>query len=55
VVIEDSHWGLKAAADAGMQTIAVTNTYDADQLTTAQKVVNRLSDLTMDDLSQLCR
>jgi HAD superfamily hydrolase (TIGR01509 family) len=55
VIIEDSHWGLKAGAAAGMHTIAVTNTYDAQQLTTAQKVVDRLSNLTMDDLHQLCR
>ncbi|MHC4517354.1 MAG: HAD family hydrolase [Planctomycetota bacterium] len=55
IVIEDSHWGLRAGKAAGMRTIAVTNTYDAEQLTTAEKVVDRLSNLTMDDLHQLCR
>jgi len=55
VVIEDAHWGLKAAQAAGMHTIAVTNTYEAKQLTTAQRVVGRLSDLTVDDLADLCR
>ncbi|UCD48675.1 MAG: HAD family phosphatase [Phycisphaerales bacterium] len=55
IVIEDSHWGLKAARAAGMHTIAVTNTYDAEQLAAAQRVVHRLSDLTMDDLTGLCR
>jgi len=54
VVIEDSHWGLQAAHAAQMHTIAVTNTYDAEQLTVAQLVVERLSDLTLDDLSRLC-
>jgi len=54
VVIEDSHWGLKAARAANMRTIAVTNTYEADQLKEADKVVGRLSDLTMHDLAQLC-
>ena len=54
VVIEDSHWGLKAARAANMRTIAVTNTYEADQLKEADKVVARLSDLTMQDLAQLC-
>jgi len=54
VVIEDSHWGLQAAKAANMRTIAVTNTYDADQLKEADKVVNRLSDLTLQDLAQLC-
>ncbi len=54
VVIEDSHWGLEAGNAAGMHTIAVTNSYDAGQLTMAEKVVARLSDLSMDDLRQLC-
>ncbi len=54
VVIEDSHWGLKAARAAGMHTVAVTNTYDAAQLTAAEKVVHGLSDLTLDDLGSLC-
>lgn len=54
IVIEDSHWGLKAAKAAGMHTIAVTNSYDADQLTLAEKVVARLNELNMDDLEQLC-
>ena len=54
VVIEDSHWGLQAAQAAQMHTIAVTNTYDAEQLTAADKVVHCLSDLTVDDLAGLC-
>ena len=54
VVIEDSHWGLQAGKAAGMHTIAVTNSYDAEQLTMAEKVVARLNDLTIDDLQQLC-
>jgi len=54
VVIEDSHWGLEAAKAAGMHTIAVTNSYDAEQLGMAEKIVDRLSELTIDDLQQLC-
>ncbi|MBL7185805.1 MAG: HAD family phosphatase [Phycisphaerae bacterium] len=54
IVIEDSHWGLQAGKAAGMHTIAVTNSYDAEQLTMADKVVARLTDLSMDDLHQLC-
>jgi beta-phosphoglucomutase len=54
VVIEDSHWGLQAAKAAGMHTIAVTNSYDAEQLALAEKIVARLSDLTMNDLLHLC-
>jgi HAD superfamily hydrolase (TIGR01509 family) len=54
IVIEDSRWGLQAARAAGMHTIAVTNSYDADQLTLAEKVVAKLNELTIDDLQQLC-
>ena len=54
VVIEDSHWGLEAAKAAGMHSIAVTNSYDADQLATAEKVVAKLGDLNIGDLQELC-
>ena len=54
IVIEDSHWGLEAAKAAGMHTIAVTNSYDAEQLGMAEKIIDRLSELTIDDLQQLC-
>jgi beta-phosphoglucomutase len=54
VVIEDSHWGLKAARAARMHTVAVTNTYGPEQLKRADKVVNRLDELTLDDLRALC-
>ena len=54
IVIEDSHWGLKAAKAAGMHTIAVTNSYDANQLTLADKIVAQLSELGIRGLQQLC-
>ncbi len=54
IVIEDSRWGLQAARAAGMHTIAVTNSYGADQLTLAEKVVAKLNELSIDDLQQLC-
>jgi len=54
IVIEDSRWGLQAARAASMHTIAVTTSYDAAQLTLAEKVVARLTELTIDDLQQLC-
>ena len=54
VMVEDSYWGLDAAKAAGMHTIAVTNSYDPDQLTMAEKIVPRLDDLTIDDLHKLC-
>jgi len=54
IVIEDSHWGLEAAKAAGMHTIAVTNSYDAEQLSMAEKIVDRLNELSIDDLQRLC-
>jgi beta-phosphoglucomutase len=54
VVIEDSHWGLEAAKAAGMHTIAVTNSYSAEELSMAEKIVNQLNELNMDDLQELC-
>ena len=54
VVIEDSHWGLNAAKAAGMHTIAITNTYDAEQLSIAERIVTRLNELSISDLRQLC-
>jgi len=37
-----------------LHTIAVTNSYDAEQLTIAEKIVTHLNDLTINDLQQLC-
>ncbi len=54
VVVEDSHWGLEAAKAAGMHTVAVTNSYSADELGLAEIVVDSLSELTMEDLQNLC-
>lgn len=54
IVVEDSHWGLEAAGAAGMHSIAVTNSYDADKLTAADKIVTKLNELNMDDLRGLC-
>jgi len=54
VVVEDSHWGLEAAIAAKMHTVAVTNSYDADQLKQAEKIVSQLDQLTIKDLQKLC-
>lgn len=56
VVIEDSHWGLAAAAAAGMHRVAVTNTYPAEQLRDkAEMIIARLDELTLDDLKNICK
>jgi len=55
VVIEDSHWGLEAAAAAGMHPVAVTNTYPRTALNgKAEKIVDRLDELSIEGLCALC-
>jgi len=54
VVIEDSHWGLEAAKAAGMRTVAITNSYDAEQLAMADKIVDHLRELSIEELEGLC-
>jgi beta-phosphoglucomutase len=54
VVIEDSHWGLEAAEAAGMHTVAVANSYAADELAKAELVVDNLGELAIEDLQRLC-
>ena len=55
VVIEDSHWGLEAAAAAEMHPVAVTNTYRRHELNDkACLVVDRLDQISIDMLSLLC-
>lgn len=55
VVVEDSHWGLEAAAAAGMHRVAVTNTYPREQLDgKAELVVEGLGEISMADLKKIC-
>jgi hypothetical protein len=37
-----------------MHSVAVTNSYDADQLILAEKIVTKLGELSIDDLQNLC-
>ena len=46
LVIEDAPAGIEAAHAAGMRAIAITNTYPCERLTTADAVVERLTDLS---------
>jgi len=55
VVIEDSHWGLEGAKEAGMRTVAVTNSYDAEQLSIADKIIDSLNDLDLSMLEKICQ
>lgn len=54
VVIEDAHWGIEAAKAARMHTVAITNSYDADQLAIADKTIEHLDALSISDLQELC-
>ena len=54
VVIEDAHWGIEAAKAARMHTVAITNSYDADQLAMADKTIEHLDELSVSDLQELC-
>lgn len=45
VAIEDSMWGLDSARSAGMHTIAITNSYPAEQLT-ADLIVSGAHEIT---------
>ncbi len=53
VVVEDSRWGLEAAVAAGMHTVAVTNSYAADEVGLAEIIVSNLSELTVEGLQNL--
>lgn len=55
VAIEDSHWGLMAARDAGMRTIGVTTTYPRTTLQHADAVVDSLDEVTLEMVSSLAR
>jgi beta-phosphoglucomutase len=54
IVIEDSHWGLEAARNAGMHSVAVTNSYPPDQLKPSDKIIENLNQLTLNNLHAIC-
>jgi beta-phosphoglucomutase len=54
VAIEDSHWGLESARGAGLRLVGVTTSYPAEELVSAELVVNGLASLTLDALDDLC-
>lgn len=53
VAIEDSRWGLESARTAGLRTVAVTHTYDAQALF-ADLVVSDLDRLEIGSLRSIC-
>jgi beta-phosphoglucomutase len=55
LVIEDSIPGIRAAHNAGMRCLAVTNSYPRERLDNADLVVEGLDEVSMDDLEDLFR
>jgi beta-phosphoglucomutase len=53
LVIEDSVDGIHGARSAGMVCLAVSNTYPADELREANKVISSLEDLQPESLQEL--
>jgi len=53
LAVEDSPAGIDAARAAGMNALAVTNSYPADRLARAGRVVACLADVTLADLEAL--
>lgn len=53
VVIEDSTSGVKAAVAAGSPCIAVTNSFDASRLAEADLIVDSLTDVSLETLTEL--
>lgn len=53
VAIEDSKWGLESARSAGLRTVGITHTYQADTLTdAAEAVILHLDQLTWELLGK---
>ena len=55
VAIEDSHWGLVSARQAGLRTLAITHSYPANELGEADLVIEHLDELTPELLLRFTR
>ena len=55
VAIEDSRWGIEAAAAAGLPCVGVTTTYRAGELPGAAAIVSCLADVDCRSLTALYR
>ena len=53
MAIEDSRWGLESARAAGLRTVAVTQTYPAAALASADLVIDTIAELDIDRLRLL--
>ncbi len=46
LAIEDSHWGIKSAKDAGLPCVGITTTYPREQLGLATRIIDSLAEFT---------
>jgi beta-phosphoglucomutase len=46
IALEDSRWGIVSAKAAGMKCVAITNTYAASELTSADVIIDSLEQFT---------
>lgn len=46
VAIEDSRWGIESAKGAGLKCIAITTTYPASDLTSADRIIDSLEEFS---------
>lgn len=53
VAIEDSRWGIESAKGAGMKCVAITTTYPAEELTTADRVINHLHEFSSELITSI--
>jgi beta-phosphoglucomutase len=53
VAIEDSHWGIASATQAGLRCIGITTSYPRHELVTADHVIDSLDELTIDLLAEV--
>jgi beta-phosphoglucomutase len=55
VAVEDTTWGLESARRAGLRTVAVTHTYSATVLASAEVIISTLHELTPAAVAALLR
>lgn len=55
MAVEDSHWGLVSARQAGLRTLAITHSYPAKELGEADLVIEHLDELTPELLRRFTR
>ncbi len=53
IAIEDSSWGIQAAKGAGMMCVAVSNSYQREQLGSADRIVDNLREISAAMLDEL--